>query len=129
MKKVVFMLATVLVAGAIASSATATGPIAVEEGFPCLIFDQDGNLVLADESFQVWRANGDTYLRCEGQVGNDTGAVIEDSGFLCNIAFSGLTTNSTSRIGRGGESQLTCRGHADPSAASVASSGTAGAVG
>lgn len=103
MKKVVFMLATVLVAGVIASSATATGPIAELEGFACLIFDQDGNLVLADESRATWFASGKTYLRCEGQVGNDTGSRIEDSGFLCNVPFSGLTTNSTSSIGKNGQ--------------------------
>jgi hypothetical protein len=129
-KKLALAFVTLLAVGAVATTASATGPIDSDEGFACLIFDQNGALVLADTSFAVWYASGKTYLRCEGWVGNDTGARIETSGFLCNIPFSGLTTDSKSSIGRNGLSQLTCVGHADPTApAAAAASGQAGAAG
>ena len=127
-KKLALAFVTLLAVGAVATTASATGPIATSEGFACGIFDQNGSIVLADTSFAVWYASGKTYLRCEGWVGNDTGTRIETSGFPCNVPYSGLTTNSKSSIGKNGLSQLTCIGHADPSAASAAG-GQAGAAG
>jgi hypothetical protein len=130
MRKVVLALVALLATGVIASTATATGPIASNEGFVCGILDADGNVVLASSSFDVWYASGKTYLRCEGTVTNDTGNRITynfaNTGLECDIAYSGPTTNWTNTIGRNGSSQLTCIGFADPSAASASSSSSSG---
>jgi hypothetical protein len=128
-KKLALALVTLVAVGAVATTASATGPIDSNEDFLCLIFDQNGALVPAETSFEIWYASGKTYLRCEGWVGNDTGERIETSGFLCNISFSGLTTNSRSSIGKNGVSQLTCIGHANPADLTAAASSSAGVAG
>jgi hypothetical protein len=129
MKKVVFGLVTLLTAGVIATTATATGPIASDEGFLCGVLTADGGSALTNESFAIWYASGKTYLRCEADTVNNTGTRVEFSGFPCNVPFSGLTTNSKNSIGYNGRSQLTCIGHADPEAVQAAATGTAGVAG
>jgi hypothetical protein len=130
MKKAVLGLVTLLSIVLIASTATATGPIASSEGFACGILDADGNTVLASSSFDVWYASGKTYLRCEGTVPNDTGSRItydfDNTGLECVIAYSGATTNWKNTIGYNGSSQLTCVGFADPSVARASSSSMSG---
>jgi hypothetical protein len=129
MKKLVLALAALCAVGALASTASATGPIAELDGFACGILDADGNVVAASSSHVTWFASGKVYLRCEGTVVNDTGMRITynfaNTGLVCNAIFAS-TTNWTNTIGYNGSSQLTCIGFADPSAAAAASAGSAG---
>lgn len=130
MKKLVLGLVTLLAVGIVATTASATGPIASDSEFACGVLDADGNGVVTYDSFSVWYASGKTYLRCEAWVTNDTGSRItynyDNTGFLCFISYSGFTANWTNTIGRNGSSQLTCVGHADPAAVNAAASGTSG---
>lgn len=129
-KKIALAFVTLLAVGAVATTASATGPIASDEGFACAVNTADGGFAVTYESFAIWYASGKTYLRCEADTVNTTGHRIELSGFPCNVPYSGLTYNSTNSIGKNGRSQLTCVGWADPSADTAsASSGTAGAAG
>jgi hypothetical protein len=104
-------------------------PIAELEGFPCLIFDQNGNLVLADESREIWFASGKVYLRCEGQF-ETTPASASRSRGSCATPTSGASRRTRrARSVRMGKSQLTCIAHADPSAVNAAASGPVGVAG
>jgi molybdopterin biosynthesis enzyme len=44
-KKLAFALATLLAVGVVATTASATGPVAELDGFACGILDADGNIV------------------------------------------------------------------------------------
>jgi hypothetical protein len=131
-KKLAFALATLLAVGVVATTASATGPVAELDGFACGILDADGNIVASSSSHVTWFASGKVYLRCEGTVANDTGTRITynfaNTGLLCNTIFAGATQNWTNTIGYNGSSQLTCIGHANPNAASAAA-GSAGGLG
>jgi len=128
MKKLAFALATLIAVGVVATTASATGPVAELDGFPCVILDADGNPALAETSHVTWFASGKVYLRCEGTVANDTGTRITynfaNTGLLCGAIFV-VTQNWTNTIGYNGSSQLTCIGHANPSTANAAA-GSAG---
>jgi hypothetical protein len=132
MKRTALALVTLLAIGVLASTATATGPVASDQGFACGLFDADGNTVVTSDSFTIWYASGKTYLRCEATVTNDTGQRIEynfdNTGASCFIGYSGFTTNWKNTIGYNGSSQLTCVGWADPSALTIqaSSAGTPG---
>ena len=131
MKIPAFVLAALLAVGVIATTtASATGPVAELDGFECSILDADGNVVAASSSHVTWFASGKVYVRCEGTVTNDTGRRIThnfaNTGLLCETIFAGATENWTNTVGYNGSSQLTCIGHADPSAASLAAASSAG---
>lgn len=131
MKKIVLGLAMLLVASLLVSSATASGPLVVEEGFSCGVLDANGNVVTTTNSFFVWYASGRTYLHCEATVANDTGDRVVFNGgnteLLCSVPISGLTDTWHNTIGRNGTSQLTCKGFAHPNGnVDTASSSTAG---
>jgi hypothetical protein len=131
-KKIALALATLLAVGVVVTTASATGPIATAEGFPCAIFDGNGNLVAADTSHETWFASGKVELRCRGDVDNPTGMRLEfnfaNTGLLCGTNFGGATANWRNTVGYNGSSQLLCISHADPSAASVSAS-SAGVIG
>lgn len=128
MKKLVAALAALMAAGALASTASATGPLLVEEGFLCGVYTADGGLALTTNSRLTWYASGKVVLKCEAQTVNNTGTRVEFSGFLCGLGEFGTTTDSRNTIGYNGSSQLTCTGWADPSAPAVAAA-TAGGYG
>ncbi len=128
MKRIVLMLATVLAAGVAASSASATGPLLVQEGVLCGVFNADGNIVLTTDSELIWYASGKVALRCEADTVNNSGSRVVFSGFLCGLGPFGFTTQSRNTIGVNGRSQLTCTGHANPGdAAASAAAGSYGA--
>ena len=131
MKTLALVFGTLVAVGVIATAtASATGPVAEEDGFACSVLDAEGNAVAASSSHVTWFASGKVYVRCEGTVTNDTGGRITfnfaNTGLLCETIFAGTTENWTNTVGYNGSSQLTCIGHADPSSASLAAASTAG---
>lgn len=127
MKKLVIAAAMVLVTAVVATAAYASGPVSDESGIACGVIDRGGGLVLTTDSRLIHYASGKVTLRCIAQ--GTPGATIETTtGFLCGLAQFGTTTDSSNRVGKNGEIQLSCTGFSavTPDAASV-SGGGAGA--
>ena len=128
MKKAVALVLTVLAVAvaAFATSASATGPLSDVSGVPCGVFDRDGSLVVTTDSRLIHWASGKVTLRCIAQ-GTPGATIVVTTGFPCGLGPFGITTDSTNRVGRNGEIQLSCTGFADPSVASASSAGAVGA--
>ena len=56
-KKLAFALATLLAVGVVATTASATGPVAELDGFACGILDADGNVVSVTQTLGTWGGN------------------------------------------------------------------------
>jgi hypothetical protein len=124
MKKLVAVALTVLAVAAFATTASATGPISDETGVLCGVIDRDGSTILTTDSRLIHWASGKVTLRCVAQ-GTPGANIVVTEGFVCGLGPFGTTTDSTNRVGRNGEIQLSCTGFAAPDAApaSAASSG------
>ena len=127
MKKLVAVALTVLAVAAFATTASATGPISDESGVLCGVIDRDGSTVLTTDSRLIHWASGKVTLRCVAQ-GTPGANIVVTSGFVCGLGQFGSTTDSTNRVGRNGEIQLSCTGFAEPNAdAALTSSSGVGA--
>ena len=127
MKKLVIAAAMVLVTAIVATAAYASGPVSDESGIACGVIDRGGGFVFTNDSRLIHYASGKVTLRCIAQ--GTPGSTIEvTTGFPCNLGPFGSTTDSSNRVGKNGEIQLSCTGWAsvDPTAAS-ASGGAVGA--
>jgi len=126
MKKLVIASVTVLATAIVATTAWASGPLS-DETVGCNVINRGGGIVFTPEGRLIHYASGKVTLRCVAQ--GTPGSTIEvTTGFLCNIGQFGTTTDSSNRVGKNGEIQLSCTGFADPSAdAARVSSGSAGA--
>jgi hypothetical protein len=124
MKKLVIAAAMVLATAIVATAAYASGPVSDESGIGCNVIDRGGATVFTTDSRLIHYASGKVTLRCIGQ--GTPGATIETTtGFVCGLAQFGLTTDSSNRVGKNGEIQLSCTGFAEvsPDAARAASAG------
>ena len=59
--------------------------------------------------------NGKEILHCKGQA-TGNGSVVNFSGFLCGMVFTGLSSdpNNNGRVSKSGQSQLWCYNRAAP---------------
>jgi hypothetical protein len=110
----------------VVGSATAEGtptPLFEDSGFLCGVIDRGGGSILTDdETYLVWRQNGNVYLRCEAW--GTPGSTIETTtGFACGLGDFGSTTTSRNVVRKNGRIQLECWGYADPNAVDAAASG------
>jgi hypothetical protein len=133
MHKLALAIATVFVvaisAAGIASGVS--GPVVVDEGFDCNIFDGNGDLfVTTDSQVIFYESTGKVVLRCQG-TGAAAPSLIHfnfgNTGLSCGIPGYGATTDWDNKVGRSGHSQLTCTTFVE--AANSASSGAAGIAG
>ena len=128
MKKLLAAVVVVLAASAVAvgiASGSGGGGTVVGEGFACALFDGNGNLFITTNSQEIKYANK-VVLRCSGD-GAPAASLTILSGFPCNTLTAGGTTDSTDKIGRNGNSQLTCT--VDTTAPASSSSGSPGVAG
>ena len=115
MKKFVVAVATVLAAAAVftgvAASSGDDGPKLIDSGFSCAILDGTGAIFITNNS-QRWLSQNKVWIKCEG---NGAPAPVltyfnfGNTGLSCNIGGGyGSTTNWVDKVGRAGNSQLTC---------------------
>jgi hypothetical protein len=126
MKKLVAAMLALLAVAAFATAATASGPVSDEQVL-CNVIDRGGGTVTTDNGRLIHYASGKVTLRCIAQ--GTPGSTIETTtGFLCGLGQFGLTTDSSNRVGKNGEIQLSCSGWSSvtPDAVSAAG-GTVGA--
>lgn len=131
MKKFAVAVASVLVAASItvAASGSGGGGTVVFEDFLCGILDGNGNVFLTTDSETILYSNQQgtkAVLRCSGN-GAPAASLTYFTGFGCNTQF-GFTTDSVDKVGRNGNSQLTCTIHLE-NGDNASSSGTMGAAG
>jgi hypothetical protein len=128
MKKLLAAVVVVLAASAVAvgiASGSGGGGTVVAEGFACGLYDGNQNIFITTNSQEIKYANK-VVLRCSGD-GAPAASLTVFSGFLCSTVTAGLTTDTTDKVGRNGNSQLTCT--VDTTAPASSSSGTAGVAG
>ena len=115
MKKLVATLAAtcVVAASAVGVAVAGEGGIVVDRGFACNVFDGNGNLFTTTNSVLTVYTNqqgSKAVLQCEG---NGAPAPFLQhynfarTGLSCGTAF-GSTTWWDNKVGRAGNSQLTC---------------------
>ena len=137
MNKVVFALAAACavtvtaVGGALASGG---GGTVVASGFACNVFDGNGNLFVTTDSVLTVYSNQQSskaVLQCEGD--GAPAPVLQhynfgNTGLPCGTQF-GLTLHWDNKVGRNGNSQLTCTVNLDGADAQATSSGPIGVAG
>ena len=120
MKKLVVAVATVFVAAAVLAGGVAAkgdGGKLVASGFACNVVDGDGDLFVTFASEQ-WLYQNQAILRCSGfgdpylgpappKFWNTTNWPPPGGGGLCGTFF-GVTSDWQDKVGRAGNSQLTC---------------------
>lgn len=116
-----------VLAGAVAASGD--GGTVIRTGFECAILDGNGNsFITTDSKLTVYASK--SVMRCVGDGAPYTGPnppiiwTFANTGLTCNMAEFGSTENWTDKVGRLGNSQLTCIG--PPTPVTGASSGGAG---
>lgn len=123
MKKLVIAIATVIAAAAMASSATATGPVYEDSGFLCAIATPVGFVFTYDSSFVVY-GSGKATLKCTANTDYSGDRVVlspKNTGLGCG--YYGLSLpNWKSITGSNGQAVLTCNGHVDLNAMDAARS-------
>jgi hypothetical protein len=133
MKKFLAAAVVVLAASAVAvgiASGSGGGGTVVDEGFACGIFDGNGSIFITTNSQLTVYANQQSskaVLRC-----SDNGAPAAsltyynygNTGASCGMLEFGSTTDWSDKVGRNGNSQLTCT--TDLSADRASSSAGAG---
>ena len=130
MKKFVVAVATVFAVAAVVAGGVAasdSGPKLIDSGFACGILDGNGNVFITTNSSR-WLSQNKVWIQCEG---NGAPAKVltyfnfGNTGLTCNIGGGyGGTRDWVDKVGRAGNSQLTCKLSIDDPAAS--SSGGAG---
>lgn len=117
MKRLALVVATIVAAfAAMAGTAGAWGGYVVDSGFACGLYDGSGNIHITYNSVLTVYDSGKVVLQCEAVVGNTTGNLVtfnyENTGATCGMLDFGSTTEWKDRVGRSGESQLTCTTYA-----------------
>jgi hypothetical protein len=118
MKKLVMSAVIVLAASAIAvgvASGSGGGGYVYDSGFACGIFDGNGNIFVTNNS-ELWvysnQQSAKIVLRCSGDgapASSLTYYNYGNTGALCSTYMgSYLTTDWSDKVGRNGNSQLTC---------------------
>jgi hypothetical protein len=111
MKKVVFALATALAVGVVFTgvAVSGNGGEVVDRGFACALLDGNGNaFVTNDSTLTVYQTKA--VLRCSGNgapAEKLTYFDYEGTGLTCGSAY-GSTTDWIDKVGKAGNSQLTC---------------------
>ena len=112
MKKLVVAVATMFVAAAmvVGISSASDGGTLVASGFSCGILDGNGNVFVTNDS-ELWAYQTKAVLRCEGD-GAPAPSLIHwnfgNTGLTCGMLEFGSTTQWDDKVGRAGNSQLTC---------------------
>ena len=116
MKKLVVTAVTVLAAAAIATgvaSGSGGGGTVIAEGFPCAVYDGNGDLFITTNS-QLWLYSNQQQtklkLLCNGDGAGAPSLTyfnFGNTGASCNV-FGIPTTDWQDKVGRNGNSQLTC---------------------
>jgi hypothetical protein len=126
MKKVILGMVTALAAAAVFTGTVAAGDggTVVAQGFACGILDGNGNVVITYDSILI-EYKEKAVLQCEGSV-TPAPALRHfnygNTGLSCGMLQYGSTTWWDDKVGRAGNSQLTCTqplGNAPDSAASA----------
>jgi hypothetical protein len=113
MKKVAVVIATVFAVAAVTVgiAAAGNGGTVVDEGFACGVLDGNGDVFSTDDStLTVYENSHRAVLRCSGwgaPAATLTYFNYENTEITCGSEF-GSTTNWTDKVGRSGNSQLTC---------------------
>jgi hypothetical protein len=116
MKKLAVAAVTVLVAAAISvgvASGSGGGGTVIDEGFACGILDGNGNIFGTTNSELIYYSNqqgSKLVLRCSGYgapAASLTYWNYGNTGFSCGVIY-GSTTDWSDKVGRNGNSQLTC---------------------
>ena len=124
MKKLLAAVVVVLAASAVAvgvASGSGGGGKLVDEGFPCTILDGNGSAIAATSSELILYASK-AVLRCSGDgaaAASLTYFNYGNTGLTCGSAY-GSTTDWSDKVGRNGNSQLTCTFDLVPTASSSA---------
>ena len=113
MKRLVVALATMLVVGVAAVGAAfgASGPTVVAEGFPCAVYDGNGVPFVTTNSVLTLYASGKVVLKCQGDGAGAPSLThfnYGNTGVVCGMLQYGVTTDWSDKVGRNGNSQLTC---------------------
>jgi hypothetical protein len=139
MKKLVVAAVAALAAAAIATGVAAGsggGGTLIAEDFACAILDGNGSTIAASSS-QLWLYSNQQQtkvkLLCQGDgapAPSLTYFNYANTGLTCNVPLAGSTTDWQDKVGRNGNSQLTCSvvfsGDADAAAIAAAVAGGAG---
>ena len=143
MKKLVVAAATVLAAAAVVTGVAAGsggGGTLIAEDFGCAILDGNGNSFLASSS-QLWiysnQQQTKVKLLCQGDgapAASLTYFNYANTGLLCGVPLAGPTTDWQDKVGRNGNSQLTCSvtftgDSVDPTAIAAAVAGGGAGIG
>ncbi len=113
MKKVVVLIATMFAVAAVTVgiAAAGNGGTLVDEGFACGVLDGNGEVfVTEDSTLTVYENSRRAVLRCSGwgaPASTLTYFNFENTEMTCGSEF-GSTTNWKDKVGRNGNSQLTC---------------------
>lgn len=115
MKKLVALVMVVFAVAAVTTTATASGPTVVAEGFSCGLLDGNGDTFSTTNSILIAYASGKVVLKCNGDGAAAESLTIfnyENTGLECGMLQYGSTTDWTNKVGKAGNSQLTCTTHA-----------------
>lgn len=117
MKKFAVAAVTVLATAAVAvgvASGSGGGGTLIAEDFGCALLDGNGNIIAASSS-ELWyysnQQGAKLKLRCEGYgapASSLTYFTYDNTGLACNVPYGGATTDWVDKVGRNGNSQLTC---------------------
>ena len=132
MKKLVVVVATVFAAAALTTgiaSGSGGGDTLIAEDFGCAILDGNGGFIAASSS-QLWvysnQQQTKVKLLCQGDgapAPSLTFFTYANTGYTCNVPLAGATTDWVDKVGKSGNSQLTCSvvfsGDAQPDASSA----------
>jgi hypothetical protein len=127
----VTVLATAAVAVGIASGSGGGGTL-IDEGFACGILDGNGNFIAASSS-ELWYYSNQQQtklkLKCEGDGAGAPSLTYfnyANTGLTCSVPYGGSTTDWVDKVGRNGNSQLTCSVTFDGDGPDGSASGGAG---
>jgi hypothetical protein len=131
MKKLIVALATVFVVAVVFTGVAASGGggKVVAEGFTCGILDGNGNIFTTNNSVLI-EYQTRAVLQCSGDGAPYTGPnpphyfTYAETGLSCGMLQFGSTTDWVDKVGRGGNSQLTCQ-----TAKAASASGAGGGLG
>ena len=126
MKRLVALVLVVFAVAAVTTTATASGPTVVAEGFSCGLLDGNGDVFFTTDSILILYASGKAVLKCNGNGAPAPSLTFfnyANTGLTCGMLQFGSTTDWVDKVGAAGNSQLTCTTRVS----SDASASTAGA--
>ena len=131
MKKLVVAVATVFATAAVVVGVAAANPDAgtvVARGFSCGILDGNGDIFVTTNS-ELIEYQTKAVLHCSGDGAPYTGPSppkffnFGNTGLSCGMLQFGSTTDWVDKVGRSGNSQLTCKTAINGDAAASAGAG------